>query len=108
MTPLLGFAVITAALPLAFAWLWRQQREPAVLWWAASYAANTARVVVAALHPLLPPELYRALHGGVLLFTVPPLLVGWCLHARTAGAGRAVPCGRGLAGRARPPAGAAR
>ena len=84
MTPLLGFAVITAALPLAFAWLWRQQREPAVLWWAAAYAANTARVVVAALHPLLPPGLYRAFHGGLLLFTVSALLIGVCLHARRA------------------------
>ena len=36
MTPLLGFAVITAALPLAFAWLWHQQREPAAMWWAAA------------------------------------------------------------------------
>src|SRR5262245_60435930 len=84
MTPMLGFAVITAALPFAFAWLWRQQREVAALWWAAAYAGNTTPVVVAALQPLLSSDAYRMLHVVLLLLMVTCLLAGVFVYARRA------------------------
>ncbi len=72
--PLFGYAAITSALPIALLWLWRQQRDPALLWWAAAYASNTARLVFAALFPLVPIAVFRPTQavlvaaGGTALF----------------------------------------
>ncbi len=94
--PLFGYAAITSALPIAMFWLWRQQRNPALLWWTVAFASNTLRLTFAALFPLLPTVIYRPIQSLLVAVSASAILVGARIYAGRGAPWRTIAAGWGI------------
>ncbi len=84
--PQLGYAMITAMLPIAMVWLWRRQRDAVLLWWTVAFVSNSLRLVVAGLYPVMPTLVHRPLQSVLAVVSACAIWAGCALYA-----GRAIP-----------------